>query len=225
MPALSTQKVQTMARVYKPNTRLDRLNFSPENNPLAEHSEVKSKNRLVRAGRLEHFTNVQSGEITHTSLLHEIVPVDTEHFVKIFASGVIAMYELTRTAQRVFALVLKKYQESEMKGGFSDTVELFWFNAGLDGKAAGMSEETFNRGLRELIDKQFLYPRITHSYWVNANLFFKGDRVMFIKEYRKITKAKAAAKTNTAAQLHKRDPNTVDFVNKVTDAELVEQNK
>lgn len=48
-----------------------------------------------------------------------------------------------------------------------------------------MSEATFNRGLRELVDKGFLYPRLPGVYWTNPNLFFKGDRVAFIHEYRR----------------------------------------
>jgi hypothetical protein len=51
-----------------------------------------------------------------------------------------------------------------------------------------MSEYTFKRGLRELLAKGFLSPREPNLYWVNAALFFKGDRVAFIKEYRRVTK-------------------------------------
>ena len=48
-----------------------------------------------------------------------------------------------------------------------------------------MSEYTFKRELRELIDKSFLYPKDSASFWTNPALFFKGDRVLFIKEYRR----------------------------------------
>jgi len=33
--------------------------------------------------------------------------------------------------------------------------------------------------------KGFLAPRSPNLFWVNPSLFFKGDRVMFIKEYRR----------------------------------------
>lgn len=200
-----------MARAYKPKTRLDRLDFSPEVNPLAETAKVKSKTRYVRTGRAEHLANIETGEITHTSILHEINEVDQEQFVKIFAAGAAAMMELSRTARKVFDLVLKGYQESSMTGGYADTVELFWFKDGINGKAIGIKESTFNTGLRELIDKQFLYPRMTHSYWVNPNLFFKGDRVMFIREYRLTSKKKSCEKNMT------RDPKTIDLLTGKTD--------
>ena len=47
-----------------------------------------------------------------------------------------------------------------------------------------MSKYTFNNGLKELLEKQFLFPRSPNEYWVNPALFFKGDRVAFLKEYR-----------------------------------------
>ena len=40
-------------------------------------------------------------------------------------------------------------------------------------------------GLRELLAKGFLAPRSPNLYWVNPALFFKGDRVAFVKEYRR----------------------------------------
>jgi hypothetical protein len=72
-----------------------------------------------------------------------------------------------------------------MSRGFADHVNLFWFDDGIDGRSVGMSEYTFKRGLRELLDKSFLSPKDSASFWTNPALFFKGDRVMFIKEYQR----------------------------------------
>jgi len=224
MGSLPQPKVNPMARSYKPKVRLDRLDFSPTANPLAEMASVKTKDRYVRTGRAETYANTETGEIKAMSIMHEITRVDQEHFIKIFSAGAVAMFELSRTARKVFDLVLRRYHAAEMTGGYADTVELFWFNEKLDGESIGITEKTFNTGLRELIDKQFLYPRITHSYWVNPNLFFKGDRVMFIREYvRQSKQAKPQAKKPAdPAQLQQRDPNTIDFINGAPDAELTE---
>jgi hypothetical protein len=46
-----------------------------------------------------------------------------------------------------------------------------------------MSEKTFQRGLKELLAKLFLAPKGPSAYWVNPALFFKGDRVLFVREY------------------------------------------
>lgn len=203
-----------MARCYKPQTRMDRLDYSPKINPLAKTAAVKTKTKYVRTGHAEHLANIETGEITHTSLLHQVEQLDEEHFVKIFAAGVKAMFDLSGTAMKVFNIVLKNYQKEKMTGGYTDTVELFWFDEGLSGESIGIKERSFRSGLRELIDKRFLAPRMPNSYWVNANLFFKGDRVIFIKEYRKNSKPNKKSKNDPL-----RDPNTVDMIAGETDKE------
>ena len=90
-----------------------------------------------------------------------------------------------RHAQRVFQVVLDQYQRTRMSRGFADHVNLLWFDDGIDGQSVGMSICTFKRGLRELIDKSFLHPKDSASFWTNPALFFKGDRAMFIEEYRR----------------------------------------
>jgi len=154
-------------------------------NPLVETQSFRTKRRLVRSGRSEDLVNPATGEVAGVAAIHQIEEKDDEEFVKVFAAGVAAGYELTRTAQRVFQVVLEQYQKAPMTGGYSDTVELFWFGEGIEGRAVGMSEYTFKRGLRELLDKRFLWPKTPSSFWVNPSLFFKGNRVLFIKEYRR----------------------------------------
>ena len=83
-----------------------------------------------------------------------------------------------------------------MSRGFADHVNLFWFDEGIEGRDVGMSEKTFQRGLKELLAKRFISPKGPTSFWTNPALFFKGDRVIFIKEYRR----KNATKTDQRQQ-------------------------
>ena len=159
--------------------------MSPLINPLVEPQQLKTKRRLVKSGRSEDLVNSATGEITGVAAIHQIEERDDAEFVKVFAAGVAATYELTKTAQRVFQVVLDQYQRTPMSRGYADSVELFWFGSGINGRDAGMSERTWMRGLKELLEKRFLYPKTTSSYWTNPALFFKGDRVLFIKEYRR----------------------------------------
>lgn len=129
--------------------------------------------------------NPATGEITGIAAIHQIEERDDAEFVKVFAAGVAASYELTKTAQRVFQVVLDQYQRTPMSRGFADAIELFWFGDGIEGRDVGMKEDTFKKGLRELLDKGFLAPKSPTSFWTNPALFFKGDRVLFIKEYRR----------------------------------------
>jgi hypothetical protein len=174
-----------MGRVYRPKTQLNKLPYSPTVNPLMEPQQVTTKRRYVKSGRSEDLINTTTGEVVGVAAIHQVEEKDDAEFVKVFAAGVAASYELTKTAQRVFQVVLDQYQRTPMSRGFADYVSLFWFDGGIDGRSVGMSEETFQRGLRELLDKRFLAPKDPSSFWTNPALFFKGDRVLFIKEYRR----------------------------------------
>lgn len=174
-----------MARTYKPTTVLNKLDFSPTVNPLLEPQEINLKRRYVRTTGRQDLVNPNTGELAGVAAIHMVEEKDDAEFVKVFADGVKAAFGLTRTGARVFQSVLEIYQSTSMKGGYAEAVELFWFNDGLSGRDVDMSEDTFKRGLRELLDKGFLWPRVASSFWVNPALFFKGDRVAFVKEYRR----------------------------------------
>jgi hypothetical protein len=126
-----------------------------------------------------------TGEVTAATVIHTVETVDEEHFVKVFVEGIKRSFELSRAASRVFQKVLEAYQKETMSGGYAESVTLFWFGEGLNGEALDMSEKTFQRGLKELLEKNFLSPKIPNIYWVNPSLFFKGDRVAFMREYRR----------------------------------------
>ncbi len=165
--------------------KLRQLPYSPVINPLAEPQKISTKRRYVRSGRGDDLVNPATGEIHAVATIHTVEERDDAEFVKVFSAGIKAAYELGKTASRVFQVVLEKYEEEPMNKGFVDSVYLAWFDGGLSGESIGLSEATFNRGMRELVAKGFIYPRSPSLYWVNPNLFFKGDRVMFIKEYRR----------------------------------------
>jgi hypothetical protein len=164
---------------------LRKLDYSPTFNPLVEPQTITSKRRLVKSGRSEDLVNSVTGEITGVAAIHQIEERDDAEFVKVFAAGVAATYDLKKTAQRVFQVVLDQYQRTPMSRGYADYVNLFWFGDGIEGRDTGMSEKTFQRGLKELLEKRFIYPKDSASFWTNPALFFKGDRVLFVKEYRR----------------------------------------
>jgi hypothetical protein len=164
---------------------LRKLDYSPVINPLMEPQQITSKRRYVRSGRADELISNASGEIVGVATIHLVEDRDDAEFVKVFAAGVSASYELSKTAQRVFQVVLDQYQRTPMNRGYADHVNLFWFDDGIEGRDVGMSEKTFQRGLKELLEKRFLHPKGPTAFWTNPALFFKGDRVMFIREYRR----------------------------------------
>lgn len=178
-------EVKLQVEQKKKLPRLRALSYSPDVNPLVEPQQIQVKRRWVKSGRSEELVNPATGEISGVAAIHQVEERDDAEFVKVFAAGVKAIYDLTKTASRVFQVVLETYQSEPMSKGFADSIYLAWFDGGLSGQSIGMSEATFNRGMRELVDKGFIYPRSPSLFWVNPSMFFKGDRVLFIKEYRR----------------------------------------
>lgn len=164
---------------------LRHLDYSPLVNPLLNPKEIEIKAKRRVSAFAKDLVDQKTGEIHVVSGIMTIEEVDDAHFVKVFASGIAATYSLTKTAFRVFQEILVQYQKMKMSGGYVEDVSLFWFDNKLDGRALDMSEKTFQRGLKELLEKAFLYPKQPSVYWVNPALFFRGDRVRFIKEYRR----------------------------------------
>jgi hypothetical protein len=185
--------------------------MSPLTNPLIEPQTIQTTRRLVKTGRAQNLLDPSTGELIAKSAIHTIEEKDDENFVKVFAAGIAASYELTKTAQKVFQAVLREYEKTPMTGGYADSVELYWFGSGINGQSIGISETTWNRGLRELLDKRFLWPKTSSSYWTNPALFFKGNRVVFIKEYRR------------KSTVTDRDPDTVDLIAGKTDKEVQDE--
>lgn len=177
---------------------LRKLTYSPHENPLLHAASVPTKRKRVYSALAERrLIDADTGELTHCATIYQIEEVDTEHFVKIYTAGIAASYELSKTAQKTFCAILAEYEQQPMSNGYAESVQLAWFDNGLCGKAIDLPERTFRRGLVELLRKKFLAPKSPHTYWVNPALFFKGDRVQFVNEYRR----KDARK--------RQDPNTI----------------
>lgn len=172
-----------MSNIVRSDLDLRRLEYSPNENPLIHPKAIPIKRKQVKTGIGTDLINSETAEITAASFIHQIEEKDDEHFVKVFAAGVSASFELNRTAARVFQAVLHEYEKSPLSKGFAESVYLAWFDDGLSGRDIGMSEKTFQRGLKVLLDKGFLAPKTPNVFWVNPALFFKGNRVMFIREY------------------------------------------
>ena len=170
-----------MAYTYKPKTKLDKLEYSPKENPLLSGFEVSTKTKKLVRSQIQ-TPDLNTGEV-YSSNVFVTKELDEAQFVKVFSEGIKASFDLSRTAHRVFQVVLDEYEKEPLSGGYVDAIQLEWFDGGLSGQKIGMTNQTFKKGLRELLDKGFLAPKTPSSFWVNPALFFKGDRVRFIKEF------------------------------------------
>lgn len=188
-----TKKRNSDISAARQGPNLRELKFSPDANPLLEPTEIEVKRRRVKTGESKSLVNPDTGELTHVSAVYTIEDKDDEEFVKVFSDGVKAAFGLSKTASRVFQVVLDHYQNTPMSAGYAEAVYIAWFDGGLSGQKIGMTDRTFHTGLKELLAKGFLAPKAPNLFWVNPSLFFKGNRVTFIKEYRRKSKNKDAS--------------------------------
>jgi len=144
---------------------------------------MRTKTKQVATGGVQQVVD-KHGEYQNAIILEE-QELDEIHFVKVFTAGIRAAFSLTLTGSKVFQAMLEVYQKEPMSGGFADSIYLHFFDGGLSGIKVDLGERTFRRGLVELLEKGFIYPRGESLYWVNPNLFFRGNRATFIKTYRK----------------------------------------
>jgi hypothetical protein len=163
---------------------LKHLPFSPVKNPLVDGFTVMAKRKQVRTGGSREMIDPKTGEVNQAVIVEE-QELDEIHFVKVFTAGIRAAFNLSLTGSRVFQAILEVYQSEPMAGGFADSIYLHFFDGGLSGRKLEISDRTFRRGLVELLNNGFLFPRGENLYWVNPNLFFRGDRATFIRTYRR----------------------------------------
>jgi hypothetical protein len=102
--------------------------------------------------------------------------VDTTRFVKLFLDGIKQAAGLSKTGMQVFELV---YQQMRANPG-SDEIKLNQYVA----RDYGLSDRTYQRGVRELLEKEFLYRSPSDGvYFVNIRFMFNGDRLAFVRTY------------------------------------------
>jgi hypothetical protein len=158
----------------KVSTRVSRVRY--ENNPLVKPRELVMKERTVKVGSARELIDVSTGEISNVNAIYQRKIVDSERFAKIYLDGLAKTFDMSKTAQRVFQSILKLCEK--------DTDSL-WLNFMLVSKHdPDMPESTFYRGLKELLDREFVaHSDVPNKFWINPHLFFNGDRVKFITEY------------------------------------------
>ena len=102
--------------------------------------------------------------------------VDSSRFVKLFLDGIKQAAALSKTGMQVFEMV---YHQMRAKPG-NDEIKLNAYVA----RDHGMSDRSYQRGVRELLEKQFLYRSPSDGvFFVNIRFMFNGDRLAFVKSY------------------------------------------
>lgn len=121
----------------------------------------------------------EHGEIVAPAGFWQYQEVDRTQFVKLYVNGVKAFRELTGAGTKVFEVLYLEVQKNIGKD------KMYMNFAGLDPNITTISEATFNRGIKELIEKEFIASTPAVGwYWLNPDYMWNGDRLAFVREYR-----------------------------------------
>lgn len=166
-----------------------------EESPFLPSVKTRTKRITNRRGDMM-LINSNTGETASPIAgFWESKEIDSTSFIKLFVSGVRALAELTSAGSRVFEVL---YLDMQSKIGRDEAYLSF---TGLP-KHVDMGRSTFSRGLSELIDKKFIAPQVRVGwFWINPDYVFNGDRLAFVKEFRRAQPNKAVPK----------DPSTPDL--------------
>jgi hypothetical protein len=125
-------------------------------------------------------TNEDTGEIVGPAGFWQTQEVDRTQFVKLYVNGVKAFKGLSPAGTKVFELLYLEVQKSTNR----DRVYLSFSNLP-DPFNSTISQGTYTRGMRELMDEKFVAPTSAVGwYWVNPDYMWNGDRLAMVKEYR-----------------------------------------
>lgn len=166
---------------YRENPFVDRFTL-----PMA------SKSRKLEVDA-EMYLTTTHGEIVAGAEIRQVHLIDNDKFVKVFTSQLRAFFDLSLRAQKLLEVVMA--QMSSMPGGDrvylnSTTVERYMADQG----RKGLGRATYARALDEMLVKGFIARSDQqHLYFINPAIFFNGDRISFVKEFRR---KRAVARTD-----------------------------
>lgn len=152
-------------------------------NPSVPDPDSIKKRKPVRFGNDKRgFVVDGSGEVLSVGGMgfYEFEEVDDARFVKLFMAGLKQSVGLSKAGLSIFELIYTHIQDSPN----SDRVELNFYSA--SSKIAGLNERTYQRGLRELLEKEFIFRSPSDGlFFINIRYMFNGDRLAFVKGYKR----------------------------------------
>lgn len=179
-----------MSQIDQPKEQATRRGVAlHEKNPFMLEVSTKTKRVANKRGDMM-LVNSESGEIqSNIAGFWEAEEVDSTKFVKLFIQGVKALKELTGSGTKVFEVLYLKVQDNIGRD------QIFMAYAAVDQALTPMSQATYKRGMSELIEKGFIAATPVQGwYWLNPSFVWNGDRLAFVKEYRKANTVKALPK-------------------------------
>lgn len=158
-----------------------------ENPFMNANSNLPIKRKDMIIGEKNHImVNSQTGETSGHLMIAKSKEVDQEEFVKVYLTQLKLLFDLNKNAQKVVAYIMSILPPNKDRIYF-DIEECKAFTN-------YRSVSTILDGMSELIEKEVIARSDKHYiYYTNPTIFFNGNRLTLLFEYRK----KESKKTKT----------------------------
>lgn len=159
-----------------------RVNESFESNPWVDSlaTTIKKGNQITAMGRSSRVVDSATGEVSDSEIaMVSKKVVDKEEFIKIFEGGISNIFDLTKSARDLFRAVLQMYLNQKMAGE-----KIYVSDVTLKEVGYAKARSTKNNALNQLLKAGFIakIKGEQNWYWVNPNMFYKGNRITLINQ-------------------------------------------
>ncbi|EHG4045343.1 hypothetical protein P4Q63_005305 [Salmonella enterica] len=152
-------------------------------NPLLSEREltIEIKNKKLVMSRIPELGMGFYGKEYIANIVHR-QEVEVEEFIKLYTSKIKDYFELTKSAYKVFVIILHIRQGIKDKDYiYLSCKKAISFSESLD--CSMISESIFYRGVKELIDKKIVAKTNEKNwYFINPSVVFNGNRTRFVTE-------------------------------------------
>ncbi|HGX3632922.1 TPA: hypothetical protein ACNEJM_004814 [Escherichia coli] len=213
---MTIQEVKkTRVRTKTENDKLTEYKMNPFVFDKELKIETKTRNLTVRKGtELVNKDNADESESYFSNIVQK-KEVDKEEFIKLFTSQIKVYFDLTKTAHKIFLIILALYQKEIGK----DYVLLTCKKAQNVAKTLDfeLSAPIFYRGIKELVEKKIIAKSVDKIvFYINPAIFFNGDRARFVTEV--IKKKEEIEKNQLLQELEDTSKNKDFDVNETDDS-------
>lgn len=151
-----------------------------EENPFINELVVpqRTKTNVIATKNGGAVLNLSTGQIDDDTLfLAQRKVLDKEPFIKLFQNQLKSLFGLTQAGVRVFGYFMEQSTFGDkVEFNLQDCLSFTEYN----------SKDSVFRGLAELLDNDFIArTNKTYFYYINPQIFYKGDRIVLVTEYRK----------------------------------------
>ena len=151
----------------------DLINQSKRGTPLRKYSADGNKFMIVNTDNPTDSMPVSAFGTTEE--------VEMNRFVKLYVDGVGGIMGLKGAGKKVFGLLYMQIRGKE--GRDKDEITLNYALLPEETRKK-LSQSTFYRGIRELIDLKFIAPTMAANvYFINPTYIFNGDRLVVMHQY------------------------------------------